>query len=264
MDKWSAVIPRIPRESSKARRLGRHRRQITYTWECRLLSPGPPAPEALKQKIGSPPVYLSPLCTSNYLSPSCALPDDAFFQQFLASWQTSRRSCVSTSLSSPLPRHLVPPRMMAKEVSSTHDALSTSSSLCLQARLARTTLSQMAVHSPADLRGRRLPHLHGQPWMSDSKFFHFSSLVSGDDMPCRAAAVTKPVLETLPHALLTPAMPSCQQERRSGRGQGVSLCQAPPGGPGMGAGNGQAGGAEMAPGDPPPQSGSLESLRTRA
>lgn len=55
--------------------------QIRCTWECHLLSPGPPAPEVLKQKIGSCPVRLSPLCTANCLSPSWALLDDAFLQQ---------------------------------------------------------------------------------------------------------------------------------------------------------------------------------------
>lgn len=66
----------------------------------------------------------------------------------------------------------------------------------------------------------------------ESKFFHFPSLVSGDDMPCRSASVTHPVFETLTCAWLVPVMQSCQQEGHPRRAQGGSSCESLPEWPG--------------------------------
>ena len=66
-------------------------------------------------------------------------------------------------------------------------------------------------------------------------------------MPCRAAAVTNPGFETLPRASLVSMMQSWRQERRSGRVQGGSVCEALPRWRGKRPGNGEAGGAGMAP-----------------
>lgn len=198
MDRWPAIIPRAPTSSSEVWLRCCHRQQLRGTWGRHLPSPGPPAPEVLKQKIGLPPAYLGPLCIPACVSPAC------WACTLLASVPppTARASA------SPAPG---PSRRTTEEGSPTQDARPPSSSLCLRARLARPTLSQMAAQSPPDLGGRRLPHLHGQPWISDSKFFHFSGLVSGDDMPCRAAAVTNPVCETLPCASPRPPMQGCRR-----------------------------------------------------
>lgn len=47
-------------------------------------------------------------------------------------------------------------------------------------------------------------------------------------MPCRVAAGTNPVFETLLYASLVPVMQSCQQERDPGRVQGGFSCRGPP------------------------------------
>lgn len=50
----------------------------------------------------------------------------------------------------------------------------------------------------------------------------------GDDVPCRVAAGTSPVFETLPYASLVSVMQSCQQERDPGRVREGSSCKGPP------------------------------------
>lgn len=176
----SPVFPDIP--PGLAPLLWQGRCPGDATWGARALGP-----EVLKQRPGSLPVSLSPSAPVTVCLLLCALLDDM-------------PSCTSPAAPS-CPCGLSPTSQtphsqdgMAEETPPPRMLVRSHPSACPQTSKGDSQPDGCPFSSRPG--AERLPHLPGQPQVSNSKFFHFPSLVSGDDTPCRPAAVTHPACET--------------------------------------------------------------------